>query len=203
MASSSAPVGEHADRPLRTGTTSSSDATAVSPSFVSKHFQRWICERAMPSSRLNSAAVTSPRSRRFSNQRGVGFRAMWAGASGSRNGACQSLDNHFDTALRLIGRNGNAARKQFSALIDRAATERHHGDLTASEAAMLIDNATLVRSRLWPPGFSRPHRSLRLKVLSARTPVLSPTRQANGARRAPSPSATCARARGASPAVRA
>jgi hypothetical protein len=46
------------------GTTSSSDATAVSPPFVNKCFQRWICERATPSSRLNSAAVISPRSTR-------------------------------------------------------------------------------------------------------------------------------------------
>jgi hypothetical protein len=74
--------------------------------------------------------------------------AFCQGASGSRQGACQSLYNHFDNAIKQLGGNGNAARNVLDALINRAQTARDHGDLTASEAALVIENATLVRSRL-------------------------------------------------------
>jgi hypothetical protein len=70
------------------------------------------------------------------------------GSAGSRHGACQSLDNHFDNAIKHLGGNANAARNVLDALISRASDAASIGDLSAQEASLVIGNATLVLSRL-------------------------------------------------------
>src|SRR3989304_1746451 len=54
--------------------------------------------------------------------------AFCLGGSGSRYGACESLDNHFSSAIKHFGGNRNAARNALDALIFRAKTARDHGD---------------------------------------------------------------------------
>jgi hypothetical protein len=75
--------------------------------------------------------------------------AACVGSTGSRHGACQSLDNNESNAIKHLSQgNSTAAKNVLSSLISRAQSAQASGDLTAFEASIVIVSAQRVLATL-------------------------------------------------------